>query len=311
MKKQELLPARKRAKIRAALAKREAVLRAQVRAVVQGYTSALFVWGPGGLGKSHILASELEGLVGTGWQHHTSYTTPKALLLSLAEFPDSIHVFEDCEKMYKTDVSSSILRAACAAPKGKARWVIYETATENLRVNFKGGIIIVSNENIAKGSGPLAAVASRFRPVKWDLSSEERMARMLDIADQGWSRGPYSLATKDCLEVAYFLIEEMRGGGARVPVDLRTFTEHALPAFAQCSKQKGGVDWRDMVRAKLQGEVGQVEKRSEKTSRLQLLASTIAADDKTSGKEKLEKWTQQTGLGKSIYYRHLREAPRG
>lgn len=303
-----LLSDRKRAKIRNALLKREAVLRAQVRSVVQGYTNALFIHGPGGLGKSHILSSELESLVGRSWRHHTSYSTPKGLIIALAEYPEQVHVYEDCEKIYKTDVSSSILRAACGAPKQKDRWVTYETAHECLKVNFKGGIVVVSNENVGKGSGPLAAVASRFRPVLWDLNAEERMARILDMADEGWTKGERSLSPKECREVAGFLIEEMKLGEVQTPIDLRTFCEHALPAYAQCKGRNSGVRWQDIIKSKLQGMVGKIEKRGEKNNRLQMLAYTLHADGKLTTPQKLARWREATGLARAMFFRHVRSA---
>jgi hypothetical protein len=295
-------------KVSKAMLKREDVLRAQVRSVAQSYTNALFLYGPGGLGKSHIVASELESLVGKSWRHHTAYTTAKGLLLGLAEYPDQVHVFEDCEAMYKNAVCSSILRAACGAPKQKDRWVIYETAHECLRVNFKGGIVIVSNENLARGSGPLSAVASRFRPIMWDLTVLEKIVRIREMALDGWRKGDRSLTADECSEVAEFLIDEMQSGVVQVPVDLRTFCDHALPAFALCKVKGSHVSWKDMVASKLQGHVGVVEKRDEKNVRLQQVAMTIYSSPKLDGKQKLDSWTKATGLGRAIYFRHLRLA---
>jgi len=308
MVKSVVMNDRTRKKVHAALAKREAVLRAQVRSVIQGFTSALFVHGPGGLGKSHILGSELEALCGKAWQHHTAYTTPKALMLSLAEFPEQVHVFEDCEKLYKTDVACSILRAACGQPKKRDRIVTYETANEQLKVNFRGGIVIVSNENIGKGHGPLSAVASRFRPITWDLSTEERICRILDMADEGWQRGQWILTAKECREVASFLIDEMQSGLVNVPVDLRTYAEHALPAFAQFRTNKGGVGWKDILRSKLAGSIGKIEKRSERNQRLEQQAFALSKKEGVTAKQRAEIWKKQTGLGMTIYYRHLKMA---
>lgn len=308
MKKQVLMTERKRKKIRSALKNREDVLRAQIRSVVQGYTTSMFVFGPGGLGKSHILQDELDSLCGKGWQHHTAYTTPKALMLSLHESPDSVHVFEDSEKLYKTDVGSSILRSACGSPKEKERWVTYETANETMRVNFRGGIIIASNENIGKSQGPLAAVASRFRPILWDLTVDERICRILDIAEDGWRRGMYVLTAKECRECATFLVQEMLRGDIHTPVDLRTYTEHALPAYAQFRGKQGGVGWQDVIRSKLQGMVGKIERRDERNNRLEKIAVDLDNNAMLTGAKRLAEWTAKTKLGKSQYYIHLRLA---
>lgn len=294
-----------------AVRKREQILRSQVRAVAAGYTNALFVFGPGGLGKSHCITDELENLFSKAWRHHTAYSTPKALMMAIAESPSQVHLFEDCEKLYKTDVASSILRAACGAPKQRARWVTYETAHENLRVHFTGGVIIVSNEDISRARGPLAAVASRFRPIKWDLTIEERIAMILEISKLGWQKGSYILKPAECRLVAEYLIGQMLQGEVRVPVDLRTFTEHALPVFAQFKHTKGQEGmWQAILQSKLAGQVVSDEKRAERGDRLATLALALDSNSKLTREQRMAKWREETGLGQAIYYRHLKRAKR-
>ncbi len=291
------------------IGKRRDVMRTQVRSVAQGYTTALFVYGPGGLGKTHVVTEELDGLCGKSWCHHTAYSTPRGLFAALAESRDSIHLFEDCEKLYKTDVASSILRAACGGPRGADRWVTYETANENMRVKFTGGIIIVSNESLSRSKGPLAAVASRFRPIKWDLNIEERIATILEIADQGFERGDLKLEPVHCRKVAEFLVDEMTTSLTGANVDLRTYVEHALPAYAMWIADKSGSNWRDIVRSKLSGDVAPDESRGHKTRRLEELAMLISSrTELTTIASKVAAWKNQTGLGQAIYYRHLKAA---
>lgn len=310
--KSDLIPAPTLlAKCLTALGKREAVLTAQIQAVCQGYTTACFVHGPGGLGKSHLITSILEAMKGKAWKHHTSYVTPKALMMTIAEYPESIHLFEDCEKMYKTDAATSILRAACGSPKQRSRIVTYETAHEKFSVTFTGGIIIVSNEDLARAKGDLAAVASRFKPVKWDMSVQERIARILQIAGLGWTKGASLVTPKECIEVAKYLIEEMLTGEVQQPVDIRTYTEHALPSYLQHREGRTTVHWKDIVRAKLAGQINRQEKRGERADRLASLALAIAADPKLDRKAKIAKWTAETGLGQTIFYRHLKAAKIG
>jgi DNA-binding transcriptional regulator YdaS (Cro superfamily) len=294
-----------------ALEQREKVLTAQIQAVCQGYTTGCFVHGPGGLGKSHLIVTILEGLKGKSWRHHTAYTTPKALMMAIAEYPESIHLFEDCEKMYKTDVAASILRAACGSPKQRSRTVTYETANEKYSVQFTGGIIIVSNEDLAKGKGALQAVASRFKPVKWDMTVQERIARILQIAGLGWSKGERYVDPKECHKVAEFLIKEMLTGELSAPVDIRTFVEHAMPAYLQHKEGRTTVDWKEIVKSKLCGQVNNNEKRTDRNDRLRQLALAIASDTKLDRKAKVAKWTEETGMGQAIYYRHLKAAKYG
>lgn len=309
MKSEFELSTTKRKALMAGVEKRRNIMAKHVRSVAQGYTTALFIYGPGGLGKTHGVVAELNALCGKGWCHHTAFTTPKALMLSLMEAPDAVHLFEDCESMYKAQVSAEILRAACGAPKDAVRRVTYQTAHEQLTCHFRGGIIIVSNESLKTTKGPLQAVASRFKPWRWDLTLQERVAVVLDLADQGWDRGGRKLTPAECRKVAAFLIEEMSTEGNGGQLDLRLFVEHACPAYAQYLDDPSGASWKDVLRSKLVGQVELPENRAAKTLALENLAYQISQDAglKTS-KDRVLKWTSETGLGMVIYYRHLQNA---
>jgi hypothetical protein len=296
-------------KVMAGIVKRRDIIKTQITMVAAGYTNALFVYGPAGLGKTHLITDVLEACFNKAYQHHTAYSTPKALMMTIAGYPSQVHLFEDCEKLYKTDIASSILRAACGSPKQKDRLVTYETAHELLRVKFSGGIIIVSNEDISRSKGPLMAVASRFRPIKWDLTIEERIACILEISKSGWQKGVYVMNPAECRKVAVFLVEQMTQGDIVVPVDLRTFTEHALPTYCQFRDSKvKGEGWKDIIVSKLAGQVLQMEKRDQRGTRLETLALMIDSNKKMTRKQRMEKWRQETGLGQAIFYRHLKRA---
>lgn len=286
--------------------KRRNTLENAVVSVCRGFTSALFVWGSPGLGKSHLLTIMLDGIAGAGWRHHTAHSTPKALFMSLVQEPAAIHLYEDCEKLLKTDLSASILRAACGAPSERERWVTYETANEVLKVKVTGGIIIATNANLSRSNGPLQGVASRFRPIRWDMSLEERIATIYKIAERPFRKGGVELTPKECKKVAQQLVDMVASSRSNLDLDLRLFTEHALPAFAQ-AKQQTGMKWEDLLLAKLTGQATTVEDTQlDRTRKMQQLAQKI---DMEGGpiKDKLAKWQQLTELGKSIYYRHLRE----
>ncbi len=285
--------------------KRRSILETQVQSVVKGFTSAMFVWGPPGLGKSHLLTTMLDGIAGNGWRHHTAYTTPKAMFMALLEEPYAVHLYEDCERVLKTDLSASILRAACGAPNERSRWVTYETAHQKLRLEFFGGIVIATNENLSRANGPLHGVASRFRPIKWDLDHQERVACILTIAKSAAVRNGVRLSAKECLKVAYRLIEMCSDSKSPLDLDLRLFTEHALPAFAQ-SKAQPAMKWEDLMHAKLQGIATTVEdSQVDRTRKMQQLAQKISLEGGNT-KAKVAKWKEITGLGQAIYFRHLR-----
>ncbi len=294
-----------------AIDRRERVLVTQVQAVAQGYQTGAFAWGPGGLGKTHIITRVLEEIRGKAWRHHTSYATARSLIQSLAEYPEAIHLFEDCERMYKNDVASSILRAACGSPRQRERVITYETAHERYAITFSGGIIIASNEDISRTKGPLAAVASRLRPVKWDMTVQERIARILQIAGLGWQRGAATMTVRECMAVAKYLIEQSLTGPVQQPIDIRTYTEHALPAYLHGRDGRSEVDWKEVIRAKLAGVIAGPERRGDRNDRMRQLALVISQRPGLSSAERIAAWTAETGLGRAIYFRHLRSARGG
>lgn len=284
---------------------RRKILMEGVESVCKGFTTALFVYGPGGLGKSHVLREMLEGIKDKAWRHHTAHSTPKALFESLWRDDSAVHLYEDCEKMLKTDLSASILRAACGAPDQRERRITYETAKENLKIVFTGGIIFATNENLSRTNGPMQAVASRFRPIKWDMTLEERIACILTIAKRPTERNGVKLDAKECTKVANELVDMTADSTGTVDLDLRLFCEHALPAYAQ-SKQNPAMKWKDLMQAKLLGCATTMEDtQHERTRKLQQLAQKIDLEGGTA-KEKVAKWVKETELGQAIYYRHLK-----
>jgi len=286
-----------------AIDQRRTVLEQSVTQVAQGFAPAMFLYGPPGLGKSHLVRSMLDSLRGNDWKLHTAYSTPKALMMALAEHPATIHVFEDCEKMMRTDLSASILRAACGAPDGKDRWVTYETAFETIRIRVTGGIIIMTNENLSRKNGPMQGVASRFRPIVWTMTHDEVVATILQIADKGRIVGGVSLTPKDCKSVAVQLMQMLETESLAIALDIRLYTEHALPAFA-FSRASGHKDWQGLMQAKLTGLVkGEDERQNEKTERLIRIAHQIDSMN-LKPTEKVKRFKELTGLNKSIFYRY-------
>lgn len=284
---------------------RRNILENAVTGVAKGFMPALFVWGSPGLGKTHVLTTLLDGMVGALWYHHTAYSTPKALAMALYEAPESIHLFEDCEKTIKTDLAASVLRAACGAPNERDRYVTWESANEKLRFKFRGGIIMATNQNLARMSGPMQGVASRFRPIKWDMNLRERMCVILDMANKRWVKGGVEITAKEAKKVAVRLMEMVSEERSDFELDLRLFAEHALPAFAQ-SKVSPGQKWEELLLAKLTGTAQTIEEgQAERTRRLRQLAQAIDLSGGTT-EEKVAKWKDRTELGKSIYYRHLK-----
>jgi hypothetical protein len=292
-------------KILKGLEERRKILEDAVVAVVRGFSPALFVWGAPGLGKSHLLTTMLEALADNGWRHHTGHSTPKGLFLSLYESPHAIHLYEDCEQVLKTDMTASILRAACGAPNQRERLITYKTAHEDLRCHFFGGVIIATNANLSRTNGPMQGVSSRFRPIRWDMTYEERIAMILRLSEREYSKMGVVLTKKECRKVALRLIEICASSDSDRQLDLRLYTEHALPAYAQ-AKESPSMKWEDLLNAKLSGVANTMQGgQEERTRALQQLAQKIDLEG-GNGKEKIEKWKRLSECGPAMYYRHLK-----
>jgi len=185
--------------------------------------------------------------------------------------------------------------------------VTYESQNAKLRFAFTGGIIIASNANLARQSGPMQGVASRFRPIKWELTHDEVVAVIHTIAKNGWSKGSAVLTVKECKEVATALLDMLADGQIDCPLDIRLYTEHALPIYLYC-QAVGQANWKDVLQSKMTGTATtQAEGQAQRTRRLEDLALQLFNGNQ-SGAQKILAWKMQTGLGQAIYYRHLRNA---
>ena len=284
----------------AANAQRANILRARVREVNSGKVCALFVYGPGGHGKSHHILDEL-GRQKADFVHHNTHCTPRALFNAFDDFPDSIHVFEDLETLYKNPSAANMLRAACEPEKKhKKRILTYETNKGCEAVPFSGGVIIVSNERLSE-KGILGAVASRCRPLEWRNAPPETKLLIYEYA----KTGPLGLTPEECNEVADFVVNFSETNG--YPLEMRTYCDHALPSYKHWKEEKDSVHWKDVVASKLRGQVV-VEKQAERIRRERQIAAEI---HKVGGtlEEKIALWKERTGgKSKTAYYERLKEA---
>lgn len=275
--------------------KRRNTIATMVGSVVQGRTNAFFLHGPGGHGKSHTVSQGLHGCERVKrWRADMS---ARALVDRLQEFPDHIHVLEDMERVYKDEAAQGVLRAACGNQETAKRIVSWQKFNVDIEFAFSGGIIILSNDPL-DNHGRLGAVASRFTPQLWKLSDPELAATMRQLA----LSQDYGIPKDDAGQVAEFVIGEMSGR----KVDLRTFVEFAIPDYRQWRDGLSHVDWRDTVRARIQG-APVAESRRDGKDRLQPVACEVFLVPGTN-EDRLKLWKERTGFGKQSYYDRLNEA---
>jgi hypothetical protein len=87
------------------------IIRDRTRSVARGYRNGLYFWGEGGIGKSYSVLSELENLKAK-FVLNNSRVTGRGLFDLLQDFPDLVHVLEDCESLFADRNPCGVLRSA-------------------------------------------------------------------------------------------------------------------------------------------------------------------------------------------------------
>ena len=289
---------------------RRKTLATMIRGVKDGDTTAFFLYGPGGHGKSKLIRDAFKGHKKIKiWNSDMS---PRALVGKLEEFPNYIHFFEDLEKIYKDHDCQGILIAACGGKKHHKRIVQWHKHKIDIDFEFTGGIIITSNDRLDPRPGRLGAVASRFSPQEWKLSDPELAALMRHIALTEYQE--HRLSKSEACEVADFVIAEMEQRSGQGKVDLRTLVEQSIPDFKQWKGGRSEVHWHELVRARINGAPSS-ENRKARNERLQYVACEVHFAVKGL-RSRLNLWKSRTlgegqdgdGLGKQAFYDRLKEA---
>jgi hypothetical protein len=236
------------------------------------------------------------------WRHWNSRMTARALVEHLFAARHEVHLFEDMEDLYKDKTSAGILRSACSSVRGGPRRITYTTMTVAFDFVFTGGVIVISNEDLSR-HGVLGAVASRMRPLLWQLRPDEIVAIIRDGAAKGYTHRGHVITAAECQEVADFVIAEMQSG----KVDLRTYFDHALPSYSYWKHTKApDVHWTDVVKSKIVGEPV-IERRHDRVERERVIACECYRDGATC-EGRLELWKRRTGWSKQAFYNRLNEA---
>lgn len=137
-----------------------------------------------------------------------------------------------------------ILMAATDGGPKEPRLVTYKSKDEQREVEFTGGIIAISNKPLRHN--PLAsAFESRAVVLEHEPTDDEIAAFLRQLA----AKGDGDLSSKECLEVAEFVITETRAYERRL--DLRHLHK-AWQDFRQDRDGRTGCSWQELVRSSLQ-----------------------------------------------------------
>ena len=285
------------------------VVRDHSTAVAKGFKTGLFLYGPGGVGKSFTVLRHLESIEATHVLYN-SRMTAKGLFLSLGASPDAVHVLEDMERLTKDADAQGVLRSALWAQPGHDRIVTWTTATDGaMRFVFRGGLILISNRPLAD-MPELRALATRIEVHRLEVSEAEIVALMRDLAARGYRhRDKMALEPERCAEVTEFLIRQCHQAGCRLDLRLQ---QKSFQTFLQHQYEWSQTHWEDLVAASVREathhfrhEMDETPREDKHSQRRNALREIIATTDDAAEQEKL--YRHRTGFARADFFRRKHE----
>ncbi len=286
------------------LNRKAALVRDRIHSVVVGLRSSLYLYGPGGGGKSYLVRSELSPVAGQVL-YFNSRMTGRALFDVLRDAAEAVHVVEDTEKLLDDPNAQGVIRAATGGETGEDRIITWSTVFGTERFLFRGGLIIVSNRSLANRP-VLDAIATRLNPMEWRPTERELTALIRHIALGGFVHARDKLTSDECWEVADHLVDCIHQEGRRL--DLRLLF-HGLLDRIQWRRGEATSHWRDLVASMVSQQPRNAEEsltRAARKSQEQGLIAEICqgTDDRH---EQIRIWMEKTGKSGKAFYRRLKE----
>lgn len=273
------------------------LIRDRVRGVAENYHTACYMVGRPGTSKTFTVKEELERL-GVPFIVRNARMTPMGLFEFLNEHPEHIVVLDDIASLFNQDAALQILMAALDGNPGEPRKVTYKSKDQDISFEFSGGIVAISN--VPLRHDPLAnAVASRVTQVEHEPSDEEIAAFMRSLASSGYKE----LSAEKCNEIVEFVVAETRNFDERL--DLRHLTK-AYEDRRQWEHGHAETDWKALVRSSLRKTLFGTPKLLSKADEIDQQRTKVQ-DAKRKFPNDRPKQIEFTGLGKSTFYKRLKE----
>ena len=279
------------------------VVRDRVTSVVRGYTTGFFLYGEGGNCKSFTVIQELERLR-ADYKLHNSRMTGRGLFDVLRKHPDSIHLLEDVENLFRDSTAMNVFRSALGGQQRDEDWerpVTWNTYNARLQFYFTGGVLVTSNRPL-DDLPELRALGTRINPVNLACTNPEIAALMRKIALAGYRHRGQSLGPKACLDVAEFIVDHCLR--ANRSLDMRLL----INGFADRLQYEAGeteCDWKDLLLCRLmERAVPAKESREARKHREQEIAREIKDLPPNA---RLRVWQEKTGKSGAALYRRLAE----
>lgn len=284
--------------------------------VVHGYTTGLYLYGEGGIGKSFTVFQELDRL-NADYKPFNSRMTGRGLFNALEKFPDSIHVLEDMEQIMHDRGAQGVLRSALWGQRkvesgGRMeRPVTWSTYKKEHTFIFTGGIILISNRPLAD-LPELQALKTRIACLHLAATDSQLIALMRSVSMKGFRHLDQSMTPAECLSVCEFIIKESRS--LHRSLDMRLLV-NAFADYLAWQEGDAGCHWKDMVASRLKERPTTFEvkpdlgTRADRKRRDQEIAREIA-ESTDNRMERARLWAARTGKSEPTLYRRLADLDR-
>lgn len=295
------------------LEKKLNVIRDYVTALVKGYKYGLYLYGPGGMGKSFEVLRHLESLE-VSYELFNARMNAKGLFTTLGKAPDAIHVMEDMERLTKAPDAQGVLRSALWSQPGHERVVTWTTATDGpQKLPFRGGLILISNRPLAD-LPELRALATRIEVYRLEATEAELAAKMRELASYGFRlNDKVGIGPEECLRVTAFLLKECRDVGCRLDLRLQ---QKAFRTYLQFAADYSVTHWEDLVATSVREahchfrhEPDTASPEAKKAVRRNVIRELIAANLGVKDQEK--QYIARTGMSRADFFRRKQEVETG
>jgi hypothetical protein len=305
----------------AEFAKKTQVVRDRALGVITGRTTGLYLWGPGGIGKSFTVLSTLREFQ-ANHRLHNSRMDGRGLFTALKRDPDAVHVLEDCEQMMRNRNVRGLLRSALWGQRDGdgpmervVTWPMGGGKPEE-RCHFEGGLIIVGNLPPAT-TLEMEAVTTRVPVIHLAASDAEVRAMMRHLARRGYEDAEGNrLTANECLAVAEHIIDECQGLDR--PLDLRLLL-NSYEDYLQWSEGEAALHWRDLVATRVRQRPAGIRSPVDAVATGKARAAVAARQEadlaiareiaRATGDpgERVRLWVERTGKSRATLYRRLAE----
>lgn len=287
------------------------LVRDYVRGVAMGFSNGFFLYGTGGIAKSFTVLGELHNLA-VDFKLFNSRMSGRGLFEALAEYPKSIHVLEDMERLVKDKDAQGIIRSACWAQKGddgqQKRSITWATARGVESTVFSGGLIMLSNRAL-DDLPELRAIKTRISHLHLEVSDQEIAAQMRRLSKLGYKHCDQQMTPDECETVAEFVILESQTKLCHL--DMRLL-DNAFRDYLQWRQCLSTCHWQVLVATRLDGR----KEESISTPRdrqldedLRCLESVLAQCPSTMAAQ--VEWCRQRGKSRTSFFRCKRALEEG